>query len=268
MCSGKRFVADEARGEASCSRCGLVRPLPPVADAARPAAAPVARASQARLPRRLRTQQQRRGEAGNAHRLRLAQEEARRLAAALGCPADVGERAAKLLRRARQARLTQGRDFDALAPAALLVSCRALMLARTEREVAAASKVPWRRIQAASRSLVRGLGLRVPTLTAKQYIGQVASAAGLGDAVQAAAYRFLEPVCGTSAAAGKSPLGWSAAALLLAARERGEEVSVAGLARAAGVSTSTLLARVEDLRRVGGQARGRSPAGRGDAGGA
>lgn len=230
-------------------RCGLVRELPPVAVATRRPDSSPGQPGRGRLPKRLATQQHRRGEAGNAHRLRLAQEEARRLAGTLGCPADVGERAAQLLRRARQARLTQGRDFDALAPAALLVSCRALMLARTEQEMENVSKVPWRRIQAASRTLVRGLGLRLPTLTAKQYIGQVASAAGLADAVQADAYRFLQPVCGTAAAAGKSPLGWSAAALLLAARKRGLDVPVRRLAGAAGVSPSTLLARVEDLRR-------------------
>lgn len=245
VCGGHRFTRDERRGEEVCATCGYVRDLAPVRD--RPPAQATARGkAPRRLPRRLEALQ-RQGEAGHEHRMRLAQEEVRRLASALGCPADVGERASRMLEQARKARITQGRPLDAAAPAALLASCRILLLARTEEEVAAVAKVPWPQIQAAYKALVRGLRLKVPALTAQQFLGQLAARVGLDDKVQAEAYRLLQPVCGTSAAAGKSPLGWGAAALLLAARSRGQAPSVAEMARAAGVSPSTLLARVKDL---------------------
>ena len=184
------------------------------------------------------------------HRLRAAQDEARRLAAALGCPPDVGERAARMLAQARAARITQGRPLDAFAPAALAASCRILLLARTEQEVAAVAKVPASQIQSAYKALVRGLGLKVPAMTAKEFLGQVASKAGLDARVQADAYRLLQPVCGTALASGKNPLGWGSAALLLAARSRGLAPPVQDLARAAKVSSSTLLARARDLAKA------------------
>ncbi|MFA5943100.1 MAG: transcription initiation factor IIB family protein [Candidatus Thermoplasmatota archaeon] len=247
-CGNKRFVVDEARGEESCSRCGLVRDLPPIAQPSHLQSTPPGRNAKERLPIRLQRWDRQRGEPGNVHRLRLAQDEARRMAAALGCPLDVGERAATLLARARKARLTQGRSLDAFAPAALMASCRLLLLARTEKEITAASRVSWAEVQAAYKALVRGLALEVPALTAKEYLGQVASAVGLDGRVQAEAYRILQPICGTTQSAGKSPLGWSAAALLLAARAKGKAPSVGRMAEAAGVSPSTLLARANELQ--------------------
>lgn len=249
-CGNRRFVRDEARGEESCSRCGLVRDLPPVAQPVMPEPTSPVRNARDRLPARLRKLDRQSGEPGNVHRLRVAQDEARRLASALGCPADVGERAARMLAQARAAHLTQGRPLDAFAPAALAASCRILLLARTEDEVAAVAKVPAAQIQAAYKALVRGLGLKVPAMTAREFLGQVASQAGLDARVQADAYRLLQPVCGTALAAGKNPLGWGSAALLLAARARGTAPSVKDLARAAKVSPSTLLARAKDLAQV------------------
>ncbi len=235
---------DAARGEWVCPSCGLALDAPPSdrSEVVAPSATP---GQQPPGPRRTRH----RLDAPSSSEARLieARQEVRRLASVLGCPSDVAERGGMLIERARKAGLTQGRRLDALAGASLLIACRMLHLARTEEEVAAAAKAPWSEIQAAYKALVGGLHLPVPAMTAHEYLGQLASALEVPPQVEANARRILQTVCGTRAAAGKNPLGWAGAALILAAQEHGLKLSVNRVAKTAGVSGSTVAARVDDL---------------------
>lgn len=248
---GSTRVRVDARGETACQACGLV-----LAEAEPTRPEPLAkleRATGMRLTGRL-AQTQRRAERASASERRWidAAQQTRRAGSEIHCPADVAEEAARLLKRAQKAGLTQGRDLRALGAAALLASCRRLHLARSEEQVAEAIGVAPRDLRVAYRALVRGLALTIPHVTAHAHLARVASALRVPPPVEAEARRILDPVCGTKNAAGRNPLGWAAAALVLAAARKGHALSVHRAANAAGVSGSTVALRVADLRAMAG----------------
>lgn len=207
------------------------------------------------LPGRLRRAQERAEELPASERRWIdAAQQTRRAGGAIQCPADVAEEAARLLRRAQEARITQGRDLRAMGAASLLIACRRLHLARSEEQVAGATGVEVRELRNAYRALTRGLGVRVPKMTAHAHMAQVASRLGVDPLVESEARRILGPICGTKHAAGRDPRGWASAALVLAARRAGTDLSVNRAAKAARVSHSTVALRIADLERISGPA--------------
>lgn len=190
------------------------------------------------------------GMPGSEHRWLMARDEARRLADVLGCPMDTAERAGHLLRKAREEGLTQGRDLDAMAAAALLASCRMLQLVRKEVDVADASPATAKNIKNAYKALVNGLRLQVPTTMAYDHLAAATSALGLPATVSADARELLGTICGTERAAGKNPRGWAAAGIIKAAEAKGIPVKRTEVARATGVSLSTIKARLDELEKT------------------
>lgn len=244
------MVAD-ASGETSCQACGLVveQPTPFVSDPP----ARIENAAAFRLPDRLAKAQKRASELGASKRRWIdAAQQTRRAGSEIQCPADVAEDAARLLERAQEEGLTQGRDLRALGAAALLASCRRLHLARTEEQVADAIGIDVRDLRVAYRALTRGLRLSIPRLTAHAHLARIASRLKLEPDVESEARRILAPVCGTKNAAGRNPLGWAAAALVMAAKRKGRTLSVNQAAKAAGVSNSTVALRLADLENLPG----------------
>lgn len=243
---GSARVTIDASGETVCQACGLVLAEP---EHARPEPlAMLEKAAGFRLTGRLAKAQKRATELSASERRWIdAAQQTRRAGSEIQCPADVAEEAAHLLKRAQKEGLTKGRDLRALGAAALLASCRRLHLARSEEQVAEAIGVDVRDLRSAYRALTRGLQLSVPKLTAHAHLARIASKLALLPAVESEARRILAPVCGTKNAAGRNPLGWAAAALVLGARRKGRELSVNQAAKAAGVSNSTVALRLRDL---------------------
>lgn len=243
---GSTRVQTDARGETACQACGLVLAEPEHAPSD-----PIAKLEKStgfQLTGRLAKAQKRATELSASERRWIdAAQQTRRAGSEIQCPADVAEEAAHLLKRAQKAGLTQGRDLRALGAAALLASCRRLHLARSEEQVAQALGVDLRDLRAAYRALTRGLDLSVPKLTAHAYMAQIASRLHVPPRVESDARAILAPICGTKNAAGRNPLGWAAAALVLAAKRSGFALNVNQAANAAGVSNSTVALRVVDL---------------------
>lgn len=252
-CGSSEIIWDDQAREWVCQRCGLVIEDPgrsgePEAPKARPAAGERTGSGGGRLPGRLQRAQDRATELPSSERRWLAaKEEAHRLASVLGCPRDVADEAAELIRTAREAELTQGRSLDALAAASLMAACRMLHLVRTEEDFEDAAKVPFSEIKNAYKAIVRGLDLPIPPATAHEYMAQLASDLTLEPGVEAQAREILQMVCGTKQAAGKNPRGWAAGALVLASRDTSTPVPVSKAAEVAEVSGSTVRARIEDL---------------------
>lgn len=249
-CGSHRLEVDARRREVVCRDCGLV--LEDTELALEEPAAPPSTADQTsfgqRLPRHLERAQKRADELSSSERRWIAaKQEAHRIASVLACPRDVADRAADLIKAARKAKLTQGRSLDALAAASLMAACRILHMPRTEADLREAARAGWSDIQAAYKALVTGLELPIPPMTAHEYMAQLASQIDLGTGVEAEARDMLSRVCGTEKAAGKSPLGWAAAALVLASRESEPPLSMNRAAEVADVSPSTVKARVDEL---------------------
>jgi transcription initiation factor TFIIIB Brf1 subunit/transcription initiation factor TFIIB len=239
---------DERHAEWYCPKCGAVLHAHETDRSAR-STPPATPKTHERLPPRLAAIQRRtQGITSSEHRWMRARDEARRLATALGCPPDIADRAGHLIRRARNAHLTQGRDLDAIAAAALLASCRMLQLVRKDEDIARHSKASHDDIQNAYKTLVTGLRLPIPSVTAHDYLAQLATGLGIPPPIENEARRILQQVCGTERAAGKNPRGWAAAGLVIAAETAGLDLTHQQIAKAAGISIGTLRARLKELR--------------------
>jgi transcription initiation factor TFIIIB Brf1 subunit/transcription initiation factor TFIIB len=248
---GTTMRLDARRAELVCDRCGLVLHAHEADQVdRRPQPEPRAPPPKSQDARIAALERRHKGMTGSEHRWLKARDEARRLAATLGCPLDTAERAGLLLRKARDAGLTQGRDLDAMAAAALLASCRMLQLVRKDLEVADASPATAKDIKNAYKALVTGLRLQIPTTMAYDHLAAATSALGLPAPVQAKARELLEAVCGTERAAGKNPRGWAAAGIIKAAQAQGIPVKRSDVARVTGVSLSTIKARVDELEQT------------------
>lgn len=253
-CGSTQLEVDDKRREVVCRNCGLV--LEDTEMALEAPSTPPSTDTQGsggkRLPHRLQKAQKRAEELSSSERRWIAaKQEAHRIASVLGCPRDVADRAADLIKSARKAELTQGRSLDAVAAASLMAACRILHMPRTEADLREAARADWSDIQAAYKALVTGLELPIPPMTAHEYMAQLASQIDLQPGVEAQAREMLSRVCGTEKAAGKSPLGWAAAALVLASRETSAPLSMNQAAEAADVSPSTVKARVDELEALG-----------------
>lgn len=246
---GSTRIATDARGETACQSCGLV-----LAEAPALATEPIAKLEKAvgfALTGRLgKAQKRAQQKSASERRFIDAAQQTRRAGGEIQCPPDVAEEAARILRRAQAAGVTQGRDLRALGAAALLASCRRLHLARSEAQVASAAGVDVGDLRRSYRMLTRALHLKVPAITAHEHMAQIASRVKAPPLVESEARRILAPVCGTKDAAGRNPRGWAAAALALAAKRRGVDLSVNRVARAARVSNSTVALRLRDLEEI------------------
>lgn len=256
-CGSSELVWDDEMREWVCQRCGLViddESPPGEPDASTGVASPAEATGRepggdtSDVPGHLRHAQERAEQLPSSKRRWIAaKQEAHRLAAVLGCPRDVADRAADMIKQAREADLTQGRSLDALAAASLMAACRMLHLVRTEEEFEAAAKVDFSEIKSAYKALVKGLDLPIPPATAHEYMAQLASELPIEEGVEAHAREVLQSVCGTEQAAGKNPLGWAAAALVSSSRDSPNPLTITQAAEAADVSTSTVRARLKEL---------------------
>lgn len=249
-CGSSRIAWDETRRESICQACGLV--IEPEGDEMDPGQVPTETTAPTqqddRLPSNLERAQRLADERSSSERRLIhVRQETRRLAAQLDCPRDIADRAGDLFEQARRAGITQGRSLDALAAASLMASCRMMHLVRTEEDIEAAARATWEEIKHAYRALVRELELPVPPMTAHEYMGQLATDLDVPGPLEATARDILQQVCGTVEAAGKDPLGWAAAALVRACQQAGEDLSMNRAAQAAGVSPTTVKARLADL---------------------
>lgn len=237
---------DDVHDEWICQICGLATDALTVRGAAPSEPVRTARGPKT-LGRLEKVDKQTQRISGSESRMLDAEREVVRVADAVGCPVDIARQAAGILRQARKKGLTQGRSLDALAAASLQIACKMLYLTRPPQDMAEASRADAEEIQNAYKALVQGLNLPIPTMSANEYLAQVASKVQLEPRVVGIAQQKLSCICGTAKAAGKNPMGWAAAGLYLAAQEAGSPISVNKLAKALGISGSTVAARIEEL---------------------
>jgi transcription initiation factor TFIIB len=179
--------------------------------------------------------------------LSQAMSELERLSDKLQIPASVQETAAIVYRRALREGLVRGRSIKALVTASLYAACRLTETPRSLKEVTEASTWDRKEIARCYRLLLRRLRIKPPITGPTNYVSKIASKAGIGQRAQGRAIRILRESEREKLTTGKDPVGLAAAALYIASRLEGEDVTQEDVADAAGVTEVTVRNRYKGL---------------------
>ncbi len=180
--------------------------------------------------------------------LAQAMAELDRLTDRLHIPASVKERAAIIYRKALDSGLVRGRSIVAIAAASLYAACRVTETPRTLKEVASASRIKKKDVARCYRLLLRELDIRMPVTDPVRCVSKIASKAAISMKTQRSAIKILKEARKRGIAAGKDPMGLSAAALYVACVLEGEKKTQKDIADVANVTEVTVRNRYKGLK--------------------
>jgi transcription initiation factor TFIIB len=198
---------------------------------------------------RLRTWQERiRTENAGERNLQFALSEIDRMASALGVPKSVREVASVIYRRALDEDLVRGRSIEGVATAALYAACRQERLPRSLDETTRVARVGRREVGRTYRHVAAELELGLEPVDPCQYVPRFCSALDLSSAVARRAREVVEVAAGRGLLSGKSPTGYAAAAIYLAALIEDEKRTQHEVAAVAEVTEVTVRNRYQEQR--------------------
>lgn len=174
--------------------------------------------------------------------------EIRRLADRIESTTATRDRACVLFRRAHGDGLCPGRSIEMLASGAVFAACRERAEVRTLAEVAAAAPCERSTVRHGYRVLRREYDLAAPPYPLRRHVTRVRSRVALAPAAAARALELADLARDAGLTSGRSRAGMAAACVYLAGCEQPPGPTQAACAEAAGTSTTTLRARVEELR--------------------
>jgi transcription initiation factor TFIIB len=200
---------------------------------------------------RLRKQQIRTRFRGSADRnLTQAMNDLARISDRLSAPLSVREQAAAIYRKVLSMGLVRGRSIRVMVAASLYAALRTSNLPRSLNEVSRISRIEKKDLARCYRLIVRELGISIPRPSALAFISKIAEKVGVSNKTVEAAVQVLHEAEMKHASAGKDPRGLAAAALYIASRMVGEEITQYEIAAAAGVTEVTVRNRYRELCRV------------------
>ncbi len=183
---------------------------------------------------------QRRLDESRERRMKFALSEMSRLADVLGLPESVLEEASRLYEKALDQEIVKGRRIEAIASALIYIVARNQGIPRTMSEIAEEGGVSERELGKNYRYVARELDLRIVPVNPEDFIPRFAEQLGLPGKVQASARQIIRDASEENLLAGRSPDSIVAAALYLAARIAGKEVSQKDVADTVGVTEVTI----------------------------
>jgi len=195
---------------------------------------------------RLREWQRRLRAQGRERSLRDALGEIDRMASALDVPTSTREEAAIIFRRALEADLLPGRSIEGVASSALYAACRRDGVPRSLDAITNVSRVDRDHIARTYRHLKRELALEIAPAEPATFVPQIVSALGLSGRVERRAIEIVRQTAEQDLISGKSPTGYAAAAVYLAARLCDEPVRQRDVAAAADVAEITIRKRYHE----------------------
>jgi transcription initiation factor TFIIB len=198
---------------------------------------------------RLRTWQERiRTENAGERNLQFALSEIDRMASALGVPRSVREVASVIYRRALGEDLVRGRSIEGVATAALYAACRREGIPRSLDEVTRVARVERREVGRTYRHVSAELELELEPVDPCQYVPRFCSALDLSPDVARRAREVVDVAADRGLLSGKSPTGYAAAAIYLAALLVGEKRTQQEVASVAEVTEVTVRNRYQEQR--------------------
>ncbi len=167
----------------------------------------------------------------------------------LSIPGSVIEEAAYIYRKALAAKLTKGRNANALACAALYAACRRCDIPRTLRDISEASNIRRKVLSRTYRILVENLDLKLRPFDSAEFITRISNEVGISEKTKRRAFEMLSKMVEFGISAGKNPMSIAAAVLFLSCVLNGERKSQLDIAKAAGVTTVTIRNRIQSLKK-------------------
>jgi transcription initiation factor TFIIB len=181
------------------------------------------------------------------------------LCSALGLPGRVVEEASRIYREAHGRGQVAGKPAYAVAAASTYLACRVTGEYRSLGDVARAlcelkpglqdrKRVAEQEVGRAVKLLVRNLGVKPKPVKPEDLIPALASGLGLPASTAAEAVKTLEAARRKGLHSGKHPVALAVATLYIASSGDEKKVTLKALARATGLTTATIRARVKELK--------------------
>jgi len=150
--------------------------------------------------------------------LSIALPELDRMCAHLNVPNNIKEECARLYRKCVNKGIVRGRSIESVIAAIIYLISRTHKVPKTLEELEGVSGVTRKDIGRSYRTICRRLGMRMPVITAADYIPRLASERGISGETEAKAMELLEKARKCGIIAGKVPISIAAAAIYLAAK--------------------------------------------------
>lgn len=150
--------------------------------------------------------------------LSIALPELDRMSAHLNIPNNIKEECARWYRKCVNKGIVRGRSIESVIAAVIYLISRQHHLPKTLEELEKISGVKRKDIGRSYRTICRRLGLRMPVITAADYVPRLASELGVSGETEAKAMEMLEKARETGIIAGKVPISIAAAAIYLAGK--------------------------------------------------
>lgn len=167
----------------------------------------------------------------------------------LSIPDPVIEEAAYIYRKALAARLTKGRNSNAMACASLYAACRECDTPRTLRDIADAGNIRRKVLSRTYRVLIGNLHLRLRPFDSTEFITRISNEVGISEKTKRGAFEMITRISEIGISAGKNPMSMAAAVLFLSCVLNGEKKSQVDIAKSAGITTVTIRNRIQGLRK-------------------
>lgn len=190
-----------------------------------------------------------------------AREVIARVSAQAGLPRPCVDDALGIFSKAVNKGLLRGRSVEVVALACLYIACRRNGTPRSVDELCQYLGVDGGQVMDAAKLLMSSLSIKVPPSDPAMYVRTIGSRLGVDWDVIKEALKIIRNVRrrGRNVVVGKNPISLAAAAIYMAALARGKGITIKDVAKAVGMSRTTIRRRYRELLRLmRGDASGRS----------
>jgi transcription initiation factor TFIIB len=182
--------------------------------------------------------------------LSVAMSEMERLSSQLGIPRDVRETSASIYRKTLAKRLVRGRSIESVVAASIYLACRIHRIPRRLDEVASETSLDRKKIGQSVRLIVTQTNLNVPLPSAKDLIPRLSSDLFLEGRTVKKATEIIKEAKERYITMGKDPGGIAGAALYIAGILEDDRRTQREIANVSRVTEVTIRNRYKELVRV------------------
>ena len=155
--------------------------------------------------------------------LSIALPELDRMSAHLNVPLNIKEECARLYRKCVNQGIVRGRSIESVIAAIIYLVSRKHHLPKTLKELEKVSSVDKKDIGRSYRTICRRLGMKMPVVTAADYVPRLASELGVSGKTEAKAIQLLRDARTVGITSGKVPMSMAAAAIFISGRIIGDQ---------------------------------------------
>ncbi len=182
--------------------------------------------------------------------LGIAMSEMQRLSSQLGIPRDVRETAALIYRKSLIKKLVRGRSIESVVAASVYLACRIHRIPRPLDEIVTETNVDRKQVGHSVRQIVSQINISVPLPSIKDLIPRLSADLSLEGKTVKKATEIINQAKEKFVTIGKSPGGIAGAALYIAGILEDDRHTQREIAKASRVTEVTIRNRYKELVRV------------------